>query len=58
MGKALKDAAAQSDLIITTGGVSVGKKDILHKAVQVSGSERVFWRVIAKTRYSGAVLGM
>ena len=48
MGKALKDAAAQSDLIITTGGVSVGKKDILHKAVQVSGSERVFWRVIAK----------
>ncbi len=33
------------DFIITTGGVSVGKKDIFHDVVQYDGMELVFWRL-------------
>lgn len=35
------------DLLITTGGVSVGKKDIMHDVVKKIG-ERIFWRVMMK----------
>ena len=35
------------DLLITTGGVSVGKKDIMHDVVKKVG-ERIFWRVLMK----------
>jgi len=35
------------DLLITTGGVSVGKKDIMHDVVKKSG-EKLFWRVLMK----------
>ena len=35
------------DLLITTGGVSVGKKDIMHDVVAKIG-ERIFWRVLMK----------
>ena len=35
------------DLLITTGGVSVGKKDIMHDVVRTIG-ERIFWRVLMK----------
>ena len=35
------------DLLITTGGVSVGKKDIMHDVVRKIG-ERIFWRVLMK----------
>lgn len=35
------------DLLITTGGVSVGKKDIMHDVVKKIG-ERIFWRVLMK----------
>ena len=35
------------DLLITTGGVSVGKKDIMHDVVAKIG-ERIFWRVNIK----------
>ena len=35
------------DLLITTGGVSVGKKDIMHDVVAKIG-ERIFWRVKIK----------
>lgn len=37
----------QSDLILTTGGVSVGKKDIMHGVVRQIG-RRLFWRVCMK----------
>lgn len=33
------------DFILTTGGVSVGKKDILHEALPILGAERHFWKV-------------
>lgn len=33
------------DLFITTGGVSVGKKDIMHDVIEVMNGKRLFWRV-------------
>lgn len=36
------------DVLITTGGVSEGDKDVLHAALPLLGAERVFWRVRAK----------
>lgn len=41
----LREAAKDADIIVTTGGVSVGKKDILHGALKLLGAEKVFWRV-------------
>lgn len=35
------------DFLITTGGVSVGKKDIMHEVVKNLG-EKIFWRVLMK----------
>ena len=40
--------AAGIDLFLTTGGVSVGKKDIMHGVVPALGAERIFWRVNMK----------
>lgn len=40
-------SALEVDLLITTGGVSVGKKDIMHDVVKKIG-ERIFWRVLMK----------
>lgn len=48
MAEALKEAAAEADLIFTTGAVSVGKKDIMHEALAQIQAERIFWRVLAK----------
>lgn len=42
------------DLLITTGGVSVGKKDIMHDVVKKIG-RRIFWRV--KMKPGAPVLG-
>ena len=44
MGELLADC----DVLITTGGVSVGDKDIFHQALPLLGAERVFWRVLVK----------
>lgn len=44
----LFSAAAQADLIITAGGVSVGDKDIFHAVSQAPRATRVFWRVAIK----------
>ncbi|MBE6050489.1 MAG: molybdopterin molybdotransferase MoeA [Clostridium sp.] len=33
------------DLVITTGGVSVGKKDIFHEVVTLTKANRLFWKV-------------
>ena len=48
------------DLLITTGGVSVGDKDIFHQALPLLGAERVFWKLRLKpgspamfSRYGG-----
>lgn len=48
---AAREIAAHADgieLFLTTGGVSVGKKDIMHGVVPAMGAERIFWRVNMK----------
>lgn len=42
-----KISAENFDILITTGGVSVGKKDIMHEVVKILG-EKIFWRVNIK----------
>lgn len=41
-------AAETADILITTGGVSVGKKDIMHEVLQILGCEKLFWRIAVK----------
>lgn len=48
MAEALKKAAGEADLIVTTGAVSVGKKDIMHASLALIGAERVFWGIQVK----------
>ena len=48
MAEALKKAAKEADLIVTTGAVSVGKKDIMHESLALIGAERVFWGIQVK----------
>lgn len=40
--------AADCDLILTTGGVSVGDFDVVREALTVMGAEQLFWRVAIK----------
>ncbi len=42
LAEAIRKAAPDADLILTTGGVSVGAKDILHETLPLLGAERVF----------------
>lgn len=44
----LREIAAAADVIITTGGVSVGEKDIFHQILPMLACERLFWRVLIK----------
>ena len=48
MAEKIKEIAEQADMIITTGGVSVGKKDIMHESIRLIDAERIFWRVNMK----------
>lgn len=45
---AIRELAGRADVVITTGGVSVGEKDIFHQALPLLGAERLFWRVLLK----------
>lgn len=45
---AIARASEQFDLVITTGGVSVGAKDILHDALPAAGCEVIFWKIMVK----------
>lgn len=45
IAKVIKEHIEQVDLWITTGGVSVGKKDIMHEVIKNLGAKRLFWRV-------------
>lgn len=44
----LTEAAETADLLITTGGVSVGKKDIMHEVLQLLGCRKLFWKIEVK----------
>lgn len=47
----LAKMSAWADLLLTTGGVSVGKKDIMHDVVKHLGAERLFRGVQMKPGY-------
>lgn len=63
---ALEDALSRSDVVITTGGVSVGVRDWVRDAVDALGARRLFWRVsmkpgkpiLAATRNSALIVGL
>ncbi len=44
----IRAAAREADIIITTGGVSVGQRDVMHEVVSLLGGEQLFWRIAAK----------
>ncbi|MGL4605933.1 MAG: molybdopterin molybdotransferase MoeA [Eubacteriaceae bacterium] len=48
VAKKIIEASQVADLIITTGGVSVGKKDVLHGTLEALEIEKVFWRIQIK----------
>ena len=48
VAQAMEELLAQCDLLLTTGGVSVGDKDIFHQALPLLGAEQKFWRVKIK----------
>ncbi len=48
VAEAMRELLKTCDLLITTGGVSVGDRDIFHQALPLLGAERVFWRVDLK----------
>jgi molybdopterin molybdotransferase len=48
MMKNIRKIYNEVDLLITTGGVSVGKKDIMHPVVKGLLAQRLFWRVKMK----------
>ncbi len=64
--QALQTALAEADLVITTGGVSVGERDYVREAAAALGVAEVFWRVAQKpgmplyfgVRGAQAVLGL
>lgn len=41
----IEEHASKVDMIVTTGGVSVGKMDIMHPIYKGLGLERLFWKV-------------
>ncbi|HEY0868095.1 MAG TPA: gephyrin-like molybdotransferase Glp, partial [Fimbriimonas sp.] len=44
----LRTALHEADILITTGGVSVGDRDLVKDALEELGVERVFWRISMK----------
>ncbi len=48
MAGRIQALAREADLIITTGGVSVGQKDIMHEALKLLDARQLFWKVKIK----------
>lgn len=48
IGKIIKEASKETDIIITTGGVSVGEKDLLKDAIKSIDGEILFWKITIK----------
>lgn len=44
----IKKALQVSDLVITTGGASVGDKDLIKEAIDCLGGVKLFWKVLIK----------
>lgn len=48
IGNCIEELSKKVDLIITTGGVSVGEKDLLKEAIDVTSGEKLFWKINIK----------
>lgn len=48
MAKKIEQLAEKTDLLITTGGVSVGQKDIMHEVITKLHAKQIFWKVNLK----------
>lgn len=48
LAREIRRLSERCQLILTTGGVSVGEKDILHRTVELLGAHKLFWRVAVK----------
>lgn len=48
IGKAIEKAFEKSDIVFTTGGASVGEKDIMQNVSESIGFERLFWKIKIK----------
>ncbi len=46
--KLIRETSEKVDMIITTGGVSVGKMDIMHPILEELGADRLFWKIRMK----------
>lgn len=46
--RALREAVAIADVVVSTGGISMGVYDCVKDALDELGAERVFWRVAQK----------
>lgn len=44
----LNTCLQENDMVITTGGVSVGKRDYVKEAINISGANTLFWKVNIK----------
>lgn len=48
LAREIRRLSDHCQLILTTGGVSVGEKDILHRTIELLGAEKLFWKVAIK----------
>ena len=48
LADAIYEAAENADVILTSGGVSVGAKDILHETLPLLFADQIFWQVQLK----------
>lgn len=48
IGDKIKKATEIADFIITTGGASVGEKDLIQKSIDYIGGEKLFWKITIK----------
>lgn len=46
--KAIESKISQSEILILTGGISVGKYDLVHKSLKDTGVEEVFYKIKQK----------
>jgi molybdopterin molybdotransferase len=66
IARAFREAAVEADIIVTTGGVSVGDRDLVRPALERAGARLDFWRVamrpgkplLAGTLGDAVVLGL
>lgn len=48
IGETIEKAFEKSDIVFTTGGASVGEKDLMQKVAESIGFEKLFWKIKIK----------